>query len=780
MNKIWLDGKAKLNVVRVAAEKLDLFPQLIGNAVIVSDRAVREHLLTSAPTVCLIHDFYDQGKKTARLVGDSKFLSEQDRQTIDDRGLVKSGTEVSSGAVLAAAVGFVPDTKKTPDEKILSAIFDFGRITTERDCSVRYNLGDPGMVTQVRLLTDREDHLPANVAWRVEVELVVRRELRVGDILSLDNRTEVTIAAIRPAAEMAYLFRRSPVDCLAGPDLMFTLRGYGFLRHRLEKRWSNWVKTTGEVIRVAKKTRQVEDKLECHSTGRYSLLNQQPFGSWPNSAQPVPWPMIESLLKAGYPENVRELLTIKADAVDDRVEVYEALVKGQPVPLGVPWSTKRLGHIFRALGFELQIAGDSSSLSVMPMSDNDRRTRSRGQVKKPEMINYRTYRMEPDGLFCERIFGPKRDWECRCGKYCGSKFKGMICDKCGVLVTTSRVRRNWFGHIELAKSVVHPWFLLKIAELLGLEFTALSELVFSSDENQNGVDEVVMRLRALEVNTNGLIINTLLVLPPDLRPLIQLENGQFATSDINDLYRRVINRCQRLSKLVELKASSVIIAYETQMLQAAVSRVIDNLARAQPILGNDDRPLFSLKEELVCAVKNVRNKRSDFSAKAVVIPDATIMRGVIGLPLVMAIQLFQPRLVRALKEAQLADTIKGANRLLEKFPDQVRDLIERIAGAEKVLVVTLDYQPIGLLATIRDGEVLRLNPEDARTLGLPFDNSQLRIYAPLRQAAKDELTNPQPLADVSSNLDLDHLLAAAVNGDIIELTPVDRILLGIG
>ena len=562
---------------------------------------------------------------------------------------------------------------------------------------------------------------------------------------------------------------------------MFALRGTGFLRHRPKRKWSNWFKTTGEIVRVVKKTRQVEDKLAGRFTGGYSLISQQPLGSGTNPAQPVSWPMVKALLQTGYPENVRELLTIKADAVEVRAEVYEALVKGQTVPLGHPWSTDRLKCVFRALGFELQM--DVDSLSLVPMSDNDRRVWSHGLVKKPETINYRTYRTEADGLFCERIFGPERDWECRCGKYRGAKFEGTVCAKCGIEVTTSRVRWNRFGHFELAKPVVHPWFLPKIAKLLGLELEALSELLFFGfDEEQSGVDKVIARLEALGINTAGLVMNTLLILPPNLRPLVQLENGQFASSDVNDLYRRVINRNQKLKKLMDLNAPSTIIANETRMLQSAVSEVIDNLARPQPVLGMDYRPLCSLKEALTQAIEGLRNKRSDYSAKAVAVPDAAIARGVIGLPLAMAIQLFQPLLIRALREAELAETIRSARYLLKKPSGQIRDLIERIAGAEIVLVVTVipEHQPIGLTAMVKDGEVLLLNPEDARQLGFSFAGSQLRVYAPLRQEAKDELANPQPLADVSSNLDLDHLLAAALNGNTLELTPVDRLLLGIG
>jgi len=725
MEKLWLDGKSKLNVVRI--KDPDLFPELIGNAVMVSDRVVREHWLTGAPVVCLRRDFYIHER--SKLNKNGPDLSDKDLETLDGHCLVKLGTEVFSGSVLAAAVSAISAGEMTPEEKMLTAIF--GRSTTERDCSLRYELGDPGVVTRVELT---RSGLPVDVSCRVEVEIVVRRELRVGDALLPFDGPELTVAAIVPPSQMDYLFRRELVDVLVGPDSSLDLRGSGFVRHRPKRRWSNWFKTTGAVIRVVKKTRQVEDKQEFRSVGPYSLVSQQPMGCRPHPAQLVSWETIEALFKAGYSENVRELLTIKSDSEEGRVKAYEAVTKGQEVPLDQPWSTTRLRYVLYGLGFELKIG--EGQFQIMPMTDSDRLALSRGKVKSSETFNFRTYRPEPGGIFCERIFGPAGDWECRCGKYRGTKFKGLVCEKCGVWVTNSRVRRERFGHITLAKPVIHPWL--------------------------------------------GLPMETLLVIPPDLRPLVVLDDGRWTTSDLNHLYRRVINRSQRLGKLIQLDAPPVIIENETRMLQQGVDVVIDNLACPQPVIGLEDRPLHSLKEMLAETVESIRGKRSDYSARAVVVPDSNIDKGMMAMPLPMAIQLFLPTLIRELKGTGQAETIKLAKRLLEKPTDEVRALIEQVIGQERVLVVTADNKISTLTAAIADGEVLRLNPAEAKTLSLSFSDSRLKVFVPLRKEAKEELLNSQPMADVSSNLDLDHLLASARSGNTILLTPVDRILLGIG
>ncbi|MEK7586343.1 MAG: hypothetical protein AAB453_00555, partial [Patescibacteria group bacterium] len=480
MGKLWLDGIAKLNVVRMKGP--NLFPELVGNAVMVSDKVVHEHRLTSSPVVCLSKDFYRHEK--VELTKDAP-VSEKYLESLNDRCLVKVGTEVQSGSILASATSPTLDEQVSIEEQLLRALF--GKSAAWRDCSFCYELDDPGVVTRVDLV---QENLPVDVAFRVEVEVVVRRELRVGDILHTSDGTKLRVAKIVPQREMNYLFRRSLVDVLVGPDLAIDLPGSGYLRHRSKRGWTNWFKTVGAVTHVTKISKQLEDKQEFRSMGNYSLISQQPVGSLPNPSQMVSWDMAQALLKAGYSENLREMFSIKSDAIEGRAMAYEATIKGQEILLDQPYSTTRLKHIFCGLGFELKINNDQFWL--LPMSDDGRKKLSFGVVKISETINYRTYRFEPDGIFCERIFGTSRDFECRCGKYKGTKYKGIICEKCGVKVTASRVRGQRFGHINLVKPVIHPWFFSRVASLLEVELSELRQLVYE----QGGVDKVKAELES--------------------------------------------------------------------------------------------------------------------------------------------------------------------------------------------------------------------------------------------------------------------------------------------
>src|SRR4030042_1519252 len=247
---------------------------------------------------------------------------------------------------------------------------------------------------------------------------------------------------------------------------------------------------------------------------------------------------------------------------------------------------------------------DYGSVTISLAGPNDIRSWSFGEVRKPETINYRTYRPEKDGLFCERIFGPERDWECACGKYKGTKFKGIICDRCGVKVTHSRVRRKRMGHINLAAPVVHIWFFKAIRALLenlNLEEVSnqLTQAIIKTNSKQK-IKDLTKRLKIINQVKNSknkphwMVMEVIPVIPPDLRPLVLLERDNFATSDLNDLYRRIINRNNRLKKLMDLNAPEVIIRNEKRMLQQAVDSLMDNGRCRRSVLGSNNRTLKSL------------------------------------------------------------------------------------------------------------------------------------------------------------------------------------------
>ncbi|MBR5446042.1 MAG: DNA-directed RNA polymerase subunit beta', partial [Clostridia bacterium] len=392
------------------------------------------------------------------------------------------------------------------------------------------------------------------------------------------------------------------------------------------------------------------------------------------------------------------------------------------------------------------------------------RSWSYGEVKKPETINYRTLKAERDGLFCERIFGPTKDWECLCGKYKRIRHKGKICEKCGVQVTQKKVRRERMGHIELAAPVSHIWYFRAIPSRMGLlldisprllekvlyfasyividpgdtplakysllkeseyraaqeryenafrvgmgaqaikelldelDIEALSEQLKAELEKASGQKKVriVKRLEVVEAfrksgnKPSWMIMDVVPVLPPDIRPMTQLDGGRFATSDLNDLYRRVINRNNRLKRLLELHAPDIIVRNEKRMLQEAVDALIDNGRRGKPVTGPSNRPLKSLSEMLRGKQgrfrQNLLGKRVDYSGRSVIVvgPDLKIYQ--CGLPKEMAIELFKPFVMKRLVETGKASNIKEAKKKVEKVNPDVWDALENVIKSHPVLL----------------------------------------------------------------------------------------------
>ena len=401
---------------------------------------------------------------------------------------------------------------------------------------------------------------------------------------------------------------------------------------------------------------------------------------------------------------------------------------------------------------------DYGSVKISLARPHDIRSWSFGEVKKPETINYRTYRPEKDGLFCERIFGPEKDWECACGKYRGMKYKGMICDRCGVKVTHSRVRRKRMGHIELAAPIVHIWFFKampsRLGSLLAMKTTSLEKVIYFQDyvvidpretplkpqqllteeeyraareqygesgfeadmgaeairkllqtldlvklSEQLRVDlretgskqkakDLINRLKTVESIRDSdnkpewMVLDVIPVIPPDLRPLVLLDSGNFATSDLNDLYRRIINRNNRLKKLVDLNAPEVIIRNEKRMLQQSVDALFDNNRCKRPVLGSSNRPLKSLTDMIKGKQgrfrENLLGKRVDYSARSVIVVGPRLKLHQCGLPKKIALELYQPFIIRRLKELGHADTIKSAKKMLERKDDEVWDILEEV------------------------------------------------------------------------------------------------------
>ena len=470
---------------------------------------------------------------------------------------------------------------------------------------------------------------------------------------------------------------------------------------------------------------------------------------------------------------------------------------------------------------------DYGAVRISLASPQDIRSWSFGEVKKPETINYRTYRPEKDGLFCERIFGPEKDWECTCGKYRGMKFKGMVCDKCGVKVTHSRVRRKRMGHIELAAPVVHIWFFKampsRLGTLLDMRTAWLEKVIYFQDyvvidpgetdlkerqlltedeyrhyqaehgdvfevdmgaeaikkllekldlvevskdlrdrlaaelakgdkASKQRMKDLVKRLKTVEALRDSsnkcewMIHECIPVIPPDLRPLVLLDSGNFATSDLNDLYRRIINRNNRLKKLVDLNAPEVIIKNEKRMLQQSVDALFDNGRCKRPVLGSSNRPLKSLTDMIKGKQgrfrENLLGKRVDYSARSVIVVGPELKLHQCGLPKKIALELYQPFIIRRLKDLKHADTIKSAKKMLERKDEVVWDILEEVTRNHPVMLnraPTLHRMGIQAFEPVLiEGNAIRIHPLVCKGFNADFDGDQMAVHLPLSIEAQVE------------------------------------------
>jgi DNA-directed RNA polymerase subunit beta' len=478
---------------------------------------------------------------------------------------------------------------------------------------------------------------------------------------------------------------------------------------------------------------------------------------------------------------------------------------------------------------------------------------SYGEIKKPETINYRTFKPERDGLFCARIFGPVKDYECLCGKYKRMKFKGIVCEKCGVEVTLSKVRRERMGHIELASPVAHIWFLKSLPSRIGLildmmlkdlekvlyfesfivldpgltpldKLQLLTEDEFIDAQNEYGADnfkagigaeairllleeldleelsesirkeikettselkpkKLAKRLKVVEAfkvsgnKPEWMILKVIPVIPPELRPLVPLDGGRFATSDLNDLYRRVINRNNRLRRLMDLRAPDIIIRNEKRMLQESVDALFDNGRRGRVITGSNKRPLKSLSDMLKGKQgrfrQNLLGKRVDYSGRSVIVVGPELKLHQCGLPKKLALELFKPFIYSRLEALGISSTVKQAKRMVEKQTSEVWDILEEVIREHPVL---LNRAPtlhrLGIQAfepVLIEGKAIQLHPLVCAAFNADFDGDQMAVHVPLSLEAQLEAR----VLMMSTN----NILHPA-NGDPI-IVPSQDIILGL-
>jgi len=463
-----------------------------------------------------------------------------------------------------------------------------------------------------------------------------------------------------------------------------------------------------------------------------------------------------------------------------------------------------------------------NSIRIRLASPDVIRSWSHGEVTKPETINYRSFKPEKDGLFCEKIFGPVKDWECNCGKYKRIRYRGVVCDRCGVEVTQAKVRRERLGHIELAVPVSHIWFFKgvpsRIGHLLDMSIRDLERILYyesyvvidagntgfkkreiiSEDQYNETIDEQpdsnlkakmgaeairdllteldleelstelraqakmetsvqrkkeqLKRLRIVEAfrhsgnKPDWMILEVVPVLPPDLRPLVPLEGGRFATSDLNDLYRRVINRNNRLKKLMDIKAPEVILRNEKRMLQEAVDALFDNGRRSRAVRGQGNRPLKSLSDMLKGKQgrfrQNLLGKRVDYSGRSVIVVGPELKLNQCGLPKNMALELFKPFIIRKLEDRGYVQTVKSAKRLVEREKPEVWDILGEIIENHPVLLnraPTLHRLGIqGFEPVLVEGKAIRIHPMVCAAFNADFDGDQMAVHVPLSFEAQIE------------------------------------------
>lgn len=595
----------------------------------------------------------------------------------------------------------------------------------------------------------------------------------------------------------------------------------------------------------------VDEKVHARSTGPYSLVTQQPVGGKALfGGQRFGEMEVWALEAYGASHTLKEMLTIKSDDVDGRYKAYKAITSNKNVGESeIPQTFYVLTKELQSLGLDVIVYDknneqiplieegnkdnkakkDFASLQLMLASPETIREWSYGEVKKPETINYRTLKPERDGLFCAKIFGPVRDFECICGKYKKKRFKDtvVVCEKCGVEITSSKVRRSRMGHIELVTPVAHIWYVnslpSRIGTLLGVKMKDLERVLyyeayivknpgeayydnegskpvlkydvlnqeqydslnerfehknFIAEMGGSAVKELLEELDLVDLlsklkedikNTNSeakkktiakrlkvvenfinskskpehMMLTVLPVLPPDLRPLVALDGGKFAVSDVNDLYRRVINRNQRLKRLMELDSPEIIVRNEKRMLQEAVDALFDNGRNNNAVKGANKRPLKSLSEIIKGKQgrfrQNLLGKRVDFSGRSVIVVGPNLRMDQCGLPKNMALELFRPHLLSKLEEKGYATTLKQANKMIEQKRDEVWECLSDIVDGYPVLLnraPTLHKQSIQAFhPKLIDGKAIQLHPLVCSAFNADFDGDQMAVHIPLSQEA---------------------------------------------
>jgi DNA-directed RNA polymerase beta' subunit len=900
------------------------------DAIIISERLVKDSKFSSIHIeefVCNVRDTKLGPEETTH---DIPNVSETKLRNLDEDGVVRVGSEVRPGDILVGKITPKGETQLTPEERLLRSIFgDKARDVKDSSLRMENGKRGRIIGVKV-FSREAGHNLDSGIIKRIHIEVAQLRPVSVGDKLAGRHGNKGVISRILPEEDMPYTADGRPVDVILTPlgvpsrmnlgqilelhlGLAANTLDYqaicppfagateGEIREELKKagfsesgKMSLYDGRTGDKFEqdisvgymyILKLHHMVADKIHMRSIGPYSLITQQPLGGKAQGGgQRFGEMEVWALLGYGAAYTLREMLTIKSDDIQGRSAAFDAIVRGEKINHHfAPASFNVLLHTMRGLSLDVELmrggepirgikktpgaeASDFDAVRIRPASPERILDWSYGEVTKPETINYRTQRPEKNSLFDEKIFGPEKDYECYCGKYRGIRYKGIVCEKCGVEITRAIVRRERMGHVDLAVPVAHVWFLRaipsRLALVLGISAGELEKVVYfagyivttvhkaekeritseleteykaklknlqdekSKDKMKElfleakrdidaievgavldepryhryaikygamfeagigaeaiynvckelNIKEVIAkceenlttagaadreklgkRLSALRamlragVRPEWMFLVRIPVIPPGLRPMVALDGGRHATSDVNDLYRRVINRNNRLKKLLEIHAPDVILRNEKRILQEAVDALIDNSIRHggaaySATMQARQRPLKSLSDNLKgkhgLFRQNLLGKRVDYSGRSVIVVGPELKLHQCGLPKHMALELFRPFVIGKLLEKELAYNIRGAGRLIDEGVPEVWAILEEVIKDKYVLLnraPTLHrlgiqaFQPV-----LIEGNAIQLHPLVCPAFNADFDGDQMAVHVPLSPEAQTE------------------------------------------
>jgi len=900
------------------------------DAIIISERLVKDSKFSSIHIeefVCNVRDTKLGPEETTH---DIPNVSETKLRNLDEDGIVRIGSEVRPGDILVGKITPKGETQLTPEERLLRSIFgDKARDVKDSSLRME-NGKRGRIISVKVFSREAGHSLESGIIKRIHIEIAQLRTVSVGDKLAGRHGNKGVISRILPEEDMPYTQDGRPVDVILTPlgvpsrmnlgqilELHLGLAANTLnyqaicppfagateseIREELKKaghsesgKMKLFDGRTGEAFEqdiavgymyILKLHHMVEDKIHMRSIGPYSLITQQPLGGKAQGGgQRFGEMEVWALLGYGAAYTLREMLTIKSDDIQGRSAAFDAIVRGERINHHyAPASFNVLLHTLRGLALDVELmrggspvggarktpgaeASDFDAVRIRPASPERILEWSHGEVTKPETINYRTQRPEKNSLFDEKIFGPERDYECYCGKYRGIRYKGIICEKCGVEITRAIVRRERMGHVDLAVPVAHVWFLRaipsRLAMVLGISGGELEKVVYfagylvntihekektritteleaeykqkmknlQDDKSKEKMKELFLEAKkdieslhvgavldepkyhrfaikygamfeagigaeaiynlckALDlkvliknieaalldcgaaereklgkrlsivrgmvrsgVRPEWMFLTRIPVIPPGLRPMVALEGGRHATSDVNDLYRRVINRNNRLKKLIEIHAPDVILRNEKRILQEAIDALVDNSIRHggaaySATTQARTRPLKSLSDNLKgkhgLFRQNLLGKRVDYSGRSVIVVGPELKLNQCGLPKHMALELFRPFVIGKLLEKELAYNIRGAGRLIDEGVPEVWAILEDVIRDKYVLLnraPTLHrlgiqaFQPI-----LIEGNAIQLHPMVCPAFNADFDGDQMAVHVPLSPEAQAE------------------------------------------